>query len=351
MHQILTVVTVHFIVFSLASNSTEKCLAVVHPAKGVVTFAWNSDGVKQGGRCYDVQRSFSLCDEDAIASKCFLARIPWQTPLSVVQCCFSCCLAHWQDRLGLNEVYNHWWSNKRFAKTEFSVKFDRRSIPGLNSTVLQFNSIKRFSMFMWEAHSKKSLGTDVIIHNATHLVRSRSEGGSVTVLHGKENPSKACSEPFDDRTLKYVQENHVSTIHVSDANCPRAVPGEGTTKDLMTRLKRFPRGGRFFTTNMYERLGDAITLPPPPPSRPGHRNTAKAAPKDIARDGHIITVPLGVRSTQFELLYRQPRGKSPQEHFGHVLLSRSDTQRQSRAAEGASQLWGLQGRWTRPRKS
>ena len=124
----------------------------------------------------------------------------------------------------------------------------------------------------------------------------------MTVLHGKENPSKACSEPFDDRTLKYVQENHVSTIHVSDANCPRAVPGEGTTKDLMTRLKRFPRGGRFFTTNMYERLGDAITLPPPPPSRPGHRNTAKAAPKDIARDGHIITVPLGVRSTQFELL-------------------------------------------------
>ena len=114
--------------------------------KGVVTFAWNGDGVNQGGRCYDVQRSFSLCDEDAIASKCLLARIPWQTPLSVVQCCFSCCLAHWQDRLGLNEVYNHWWSNKRFAKTEFSVKFDRRSIPGLNSTVLQFNSIKRFSM-------------------------------------------------------------------------------------------------------------------------------------------------------------------------------------------------------------
>jgi len=98
---------------------TAQCLSSVR-ADGAGGFAWG----EASGTCHDVRRSFGLCDHHP-PRECLLARVPWQTPLSVVRCCFHCCMHSWQRRLGLVDVFNHWWENPRFEDSNFQIDFDK----------------------------------------------------------------------------------------------------------------------------------------------------------------------------------------------------------------------------------
>ena len=44
---------------------------------------------------------------------CLSAAVPWRVPYARIRCCFRCCLAHWQRRLGLDAVFGQWEREQR----------------------------------------------------------------------------------------------------------------------------------------------------------------------------------------------------------------------------------------------
>ena len=79
---------------------------------------------------------------------CLNASVAWMTPYSQVRCCFRCCLAHWQQQLGLDKMYR-----QRVAEAEHrtrgSIKWEHierrvRTLPAWDEVALT-----RSSPFVW----------------------------------------------------------------------------------------------------------------------------------------------------------------------------------------------------------
>jgi hypothetical protein len=94
----------------IAKSPTGMCLtSVVYRGGG--NFTWG-DSPEQSGVCSGVQTSLGLCDVSP-PRECLLARIPWQSHYSLVECCFRCCVDFWQKSLGLESIYNYWFASER----------------------------------------------------------------------------------------------------------------------------------------------------------------------------------------------------------------------------------------------
>ena len=216
-------------------------------------FSWpESDETSASGSCADAQSAFTLCKHTP-PRECLLARIPWQTSVSVVKCCFSCCQTHWQNELGLGAIYNHWFNNTQFKGVNFEYQFD--SVPDLGSVTLSWNSAKRFSLFMWERSRSSFNKRTSILHNATHAVVPLNNGGGLIETHVPPRlPARACDSPFEPNVLEYALNHPVSTIYAWDTPCPRSI---GT----INRLGNFKGGGHYFTTNTKVQSGFVRMVP------------------------------------------------------------------------------------------
>lgn len=161
----------------------------------------------------------------------------------------------------MTDIYNHWWANPDFEDVDFHTGFERRpknTIPHLDSVIFQQNSIKRFSLFMWQ--EPKERGGAVQAHNATHLVQQNG-GGGVTWLHGPVSQNLDTLKPFDDSTAEYVKTHPVSIIYQSDSWKPKfdfVFSRLGGSLDST----RFPKGGRLYVTNAIgNELGPVTSIP------------------------------------------------------------------------------------------
>ena len=250
-----------FAVLSPAGGNTEQCLAslVLNPASSqqqqgstaAALFTWHTDAQPSSGACADAQMSFGLCGSGRnsntnLRRECLLARVPWQTPLSVVRCCFRCCVEYWQDALGLTDIDRYWWQSKQFSNIDFDPPGHvTGKIPSLDSIVLHYNSIRRFGLFMWGGRGVKGKRSK---YNATHLVQGDNGGGGVVPIHagsmsGKRSAWWVVGNVFDPETLDYVVTHPVSTLELSDTKvAPQAKLFDG-------RLQGFKNGGHFFTNN------------------------------------------------------------------------------------------------------
>ena len=268
-------------------DRTSECLEAL-TAKGDGKFEWLKQGQEVAqGTCSDVKTHFSLC-EHAPPRECLISRIPWQTATSAISCCFHCCMHYWQDNLGLSDIYRHWFENKEnphLRNWDYSSGYrfmggspgvldpkDQVSfVPDLDSVVLTVNSVRRFSLFMWnkELRTKDGRSTkEYVIYNATRFVQHNG-GGGVVQLHGPHGPAGETTAPFTDEINDYVTSHPVSTIHIA------------TTWKLHYPFSRlnasgfkpaYPTGGHFFANN-------AITS---------------------GGDGPIVGIPLGADTAKFE---------------------------------------------------
>jgi len=195
---------------------------------------------------------------------------------------------YWQDNLGLSDIYRHWFENKEnphLRNWDYSSGYrfmggspgvldpkDQVSfVPDLDSVVLTVNSVRRFSLFMWnkELRTKDGRSTkEYVIYNATRFVQHNG-GGGVVQLHGPHGPAGETTAPFTDEINDYVTSHPVSTIHIA------------TTWKLHYPFSRlnasgfkpaYPTGGHFFANN-------AITS---------------------GGDGPIVGIPLGADTAKFE---------------------------------------------------
>ena len=184
------------------------CLSSVDYA-GEGHFRWGGTGAAVGaGTCPDVQAAFGLCPRttghEASSGRpprdCLLARVPWQTHVALARCCFSCCMGYWQEALGLAAVYRHWFESKAYTPARFQRYYEPSGIPPLDSVLLAANSVKRFSLFMWEQDAGKPVTR---VFNATHLpeVAAAGGGGVVQASHGGIQVIETCL-PFRGRLLK-----------------------------------------------------------------------------------------------------------------------------------------------------
>ena len=154
---------------------------------------------------------------------------------------------YWQDALGLSDIYRHWFENPDLKDWNYGYgRPGGNLIPDLNSVVMQSNSVKRFSLFMWNA---KSTGQRLL--NATHLVEENG-GGGVVWSHGD------AAHPFEDHVNDYVTSHPVSVIYQTDGwkpHYPFARLNVNATRD------RFPTGGHYYTTNSNEDTGPVVGIP------------------------------------------------------------------------------------------
>jgi hypothetical protein len=197
------------------------------------------------GTCKHVNAAFGLCPAKP-ERECLVARVPWQTALSVVRCCFHCCQIYWQDRLGLSAIYKHWWQNPKFSGIGFDSHFQKELQPSLHSIVMHNYMIKRFSLFMYSRGS---------FLNATHLVE-KNGGGGVVWAHGPYSQDwYRDGQLFDNATLAYINTHPVSVVHTDDTFKP-------ITDFAETWLKGFPNGGHFFTTNRWDDASElSVAIP------------------------------------------------------------------------------------------
>ena len=210
------------------AQRTGECLSSVN-FLGKGKFAW---GNSQNGTCRDVESAFRLCDHRP-HRECLLARIPWQTPVSQVSCCFRCCQSYWQEKLGLADIWNYWWNNPnpRVDPNSFiEIKAKDKGIPPLNSVVMSINSIRRFSLFFKSSLNRKGPET---IHNATHLVTG-NQGGGVVMQVGQNDFY------YGDAAVAYVRDHPVSMYLYSDS--PKIQPD---TKNFNFEAS----GGAYFLVN------------------------------------------------------------------------------------------------------
>ena len=278
-------------------NHLEECLVNVRTTSSTLggAFRWPDHTLAGGGArgtCRAARGSFGLCQHASYPRDCLLARIPWQTSIPVVGCCFHCCLKYWEETLGLVDIFRYWFDNPTFRDSSFHYRLDRKSAPPLGSVVLHFNSVKRFSLFMYETDvSTGSLKGRSIVHNATHLVKGNA-GGGVVNLHGPANQTGVdCEFPFGGSVLEYVRSHPISVLSISDAPCPRSA------RLFDVHLEGLSHGGRLFTTNL--QLRDIV-----------HEERVMTA------EPNIVPIPLGVSSTNFEtLLFKYPT-------IGHERMAR-----------------------------
>jgi hypothetical protein len=59
---------------------------------------------------------------------CLASFVRWRTPYATVSCCFKCCLAYWEEALGLNAVASAWRGKNGGARTAEVLMF--HSTPG-----------------------------------------------------------------------------------------------------------------------------------------------------------------------------------------------------------------------------
>ena len=206
---------------------------------------------------------FALCDPPP-PRECLLARVPWRTPLSVAECCFACCMEHWQRELGLEEIY-HTMKNI----SDESLKTDPRKrllptrllkgLPKLNNVVLQEGSARRFSV----ARMSPGMHKPWIIPRRDLLER----GGVVVVSDGA---GLTAGGRADDNLTALVKSYPVSILNQGDIAWPRRPPGSKSTAAVdggsssLARLGRLgssgvslfdlPRGGSTVTLNAHPDL-------------------------------------------------------------------------------------------------
>ena len=233
-------------------DHTSQCLASVNTLglEHENKFQWRGlDGIKQTGTCHDVRTSFDLCSKSP-PRECLLARVPWQTALGTARCCFHCCMHYWQDHLGLSDIYRHWFQNPELKDWNYHAGYGKAGgnmIPDLNSVVMQVNSVKRFSLFLWNV--KSSGGVDLL--NATHLVQENG-GGGVVWSHGD------AIRPFEDHVNDYVTSHPVSVVYQSDSWKPH-YPFARLKAD--GRKDSFPTGGHYYTINSIADTGPVVGIP------------------------------------------------------------------------------------------
>jgi len=268
-------------------DRTSECLEAL-TAKGEGKFEWLKQGQEAAhGTCSDVKTHFNLC-EQAPPRECLISRIPWQTATSAISCCFDCCMHYWQDNLGLSDIYRHWFENKEdpsLRNWDYSGGYrfmggspgvldpnDHVSfVPNLDSVILTVNSVRRFSLFMWNKQPRGKDGhssMEYVIYNATRFVQHNG-GGGVVQLHGPHSPSGETTVPFTDEINDYVTSHPVSTMFIADA---------WKLHYPFTRLKTnpyepaFPKGGHYFATNSITSAGE----------------------------GPVVSIPLGTDTAKFE---------------------------------------------------
>ena len=272
-------------------DRTSECLEAL-TAKGDGKFEWLNESQQVAhGTCSDVKTHFSLC-EHAPPRECLISRIPWQTATSAISCCFHCCMHYWQDNLGLSDIYRHWFENKEdpmLKDWDYSggYKFfggspgvldpkDQVSfVPDLDSVVLTVNSVRRFSLFMWNKQTHDTDGRPskgYVMHNSTRFVRQNG-GGGVVQLHGPRSlhsPNGETTALFVDEVIDYVTSHPVSTLYIQDTWKLR----DYSFARLHTSLSEpaYPNGGHFFAMNTFASAGD----------------------------GPIVAIPLGTDTAKFE---------------------------------------------------
>jgi hypothetical protein len=203
---------------------------------------------------------------------------------------------YWQDNLGLSDIYKHWFQNKmnpHLEQWDYSngYRFMGGSpgvldpsdkvpfIPDLDSVILTVNSVKRFSLFMWNKQAlpanlargrilKGRPSTEIVIYNATRFVQHNG-GGGVVQLHGPYSPQGDTVSPFTDEMNDYVTSHPVSTIYISDS---WKVHYPFTRLNTTQYEPAFSKGGHFFATNSISSAGD----------------------------GPVVAIPLGTDTAQFE---------------------------------------------------
>ena len=243
------------IVTSTLANRPAMCMESIESLEGSrsSTFSWASHQEPasiSSGTCSNVKDEFGLCDHSP-PRECLLSRVPWQTSVDVVRCCFYCCMMHWQKHLGLVHIYKHWFSNPAYTNTQFDGKLNRHVVPPLDSVVLHQHSVNRFSIFLWTKGHRLSAEQFAVFH-----------GGAGVIGHGHSF--------FDSNTTHYANSHPVSFILQSDSD-------KGPSREKIEKYKlTLPGGARFFTTNG----GGDMDSPTP-------------------------SIPLGAASKQFEELVRK----------------------------------------------
>jgi hypothetical protein len=157
---------------------------------------------------------------------------------------------YWQVSLGLSDIFKHWFENPELKDWNYHAGYGKdggNMIPDLNSVVMQVNSVKRFSLFMW--NTKTGSSTDLL--NATHLVRE-NDGGGVTWSHGDT------IHPFEDWVNEYVTSHPVSVVYQSDSWKVR-YPFSRLKADA--RKDSFPTGGHYYSINSIEDTGPIVGIP------------------------------------------------------------------------------------------
>jgi len=221
-------------------------------------FAWG-DRQEQSGLCSGVQEHLGLC-EASPPRECLLARVPWQTHYSLVECCFRCCVDFWQKSLGLVDIYNYWYTSEQFKG--HMIGGDQQP-PGLDKMYLNHNSLKRFSLFMWDLTERWPPGGGE--HNATHLVAHLGGGGTIGFQR---------MFAIQDSPARRYLDTHPVSVNLYHDTETILTPGSTDVKvNTVNGVFDFSHGGHFFTAN-------------------GNDNSSAA----------VISIPWGAQSITFDKL-------------------------------------------------
>ena len=216
------------------SNAQSPSNAIGPEAQCLATVAYKGEGRFQWGQiegtCPEVRKDIGVCEGEP-PRECLLSRVPWQTHMSVVQCCFKCCVEYWQTHLGLRDVFKFWFDNPTFRGCSFENYWSKQH-PGLDRMLMTPNMVKRFSLFMWVLNHGKPVG----IFNATQIV-AHLGGGGVQYAHG---PLENLFE--EDVVRKYLNAHAVSAMIVQDQDFVPWGP-------VLQVMQKFPHGGHFYTAN------------------------------------------------------------------------------------------------------
>ena len=203
-----------------------------------------------GWSCDQVKQHFGLCEVDPPPPReCLLARVPWRTPLSVVKCCFSCCMQHWQRELGMEEVYHTMRNISLISVANGDAKRQSvrsrllKGLPPLDSVVLQEGSARRFSVARMSNGQRKPW---IIPHE-----RMLERGGVVVTSDGA-----GLTEYVSRNITQILKKYPVSIVNQGDIAWPQAMRHDDEVFRSRNGFSLFdlPRGGKTVTVNAHASL-------------------------------------------------------------------------------------------------